>query len=112
VVSAITDNAEPVHDRSDTSNTAPTNRLSGQIAHPGLDEQPVNKPVISEAVQTESSTEARERRVRKSRTLYLNACICGSEVSEVETNEGDTVMRCKVLGCETQWVHKIFISAF
>jgi hypothetical protein len=76
VVSAITDNAEPVHDRSDTSNTAPgpTNRLSGQIAHPGLDEQPVNKPVIPEAVQTESSTEARERHVQKSRTLYLNAC--------------------------------------
>ena len=108
MVSAITDNAEPVHDRSDTSNTAPTNRLSGQIAHPGLDEQPVNKPVISEAVQTESSTEAQEQRVRKSRTLYLN----GSEVSEVETNEGDTVMWCKVLGCETQWVHKNFISAF
>ncbi|KAF8230113.1 hypothetical protein L208DRAFT_1283364 [Tricholoma matsutake] len=50
--------------------------------------------------------EAWERCVRKSHTLYLNACICGSEVSEVEINEGDTIMRCKVSGCETQWYHR------
>ncbi|KAF8232963.1 hypothetical protein L208DRAFT_1055808, partial [Tricholoma matsutake] len=37
---------------------------------------------------------------------YLNVCICGSEVSEAEINEGDTVMQCKVLGCETQWYHR------
>jgi hypothetical protein len=107
--SAITDNVEPVHDGSDTSNTAPT---AGQIAHPRSDEPPVNEPVIPAAVQTEPSTEARERCIRKSRTLYLNACICGSEVSEVEINKGDTVMQCKVLGCETQWVHKNFIFTF
>jgi hypothetical protein len=113
LVSAITDNVELVHDGSDTSDTAPTDRLSGQIAHPSRsDELPVNKPVIPAAVQTESSMEAWEQCVRKSCTLYLNACICGSEVSEVEINKGDTVMRCKVLGCETQWVHKNFISTF
>ena len=36
----------------------------------------------------------------------LNMCMCSSEVSDVEIKEGDTVMRCKVPGCETEWVCK------
>ena len=46
------------------------------------------------------------KRIRKSRTFDLNVCICGSEVSEAEIKEGDTIMRCKVPGCETEWVCK------
>ncbi|KAF8239657.1 hypothetical protein L208DRAFT_1236736, partial [Tricholoma matsutake] len=51
------------------------------------------------------SIESDAEEVQKSCALYLNACICGSEVSKVEINKGDTVMQCKVLGCETQWYH-------
>ncbi|KAF8230728.1 hypothetical protein L208DRAFT_1073378, partial [Tricholoma matsutake] len=40
-----------------------------------------------------------------SRTFDLNVCMCGLEVSEAEIKEGDTVMRCKVPGCETEWYH-------
>jgi hypothetical protein len=42
----------------DTSNTAST---AGQIAHPRLDEPPVNELVIPAAIQTEPSMEAQER---------------------------------------------------
>jgi hypothetical protein len=57
-----------------------------------------------EMVMAESPMEARARRVRKSRTFNLNACICGSEVTQMEIEVGDTVMRCRVQGCETEWV--------
>ena len=56
--SVITDN---MHDGSDTSNTAPTNRLSSQIMHSTkLDELPVNEPVIHAAIHPESSMETQE----------------------------------------------------
>ena len=50
------------------------------------------------------SADSRARRIRKTRTFDLHACICGTGVSEVEIQGGDSVMKCKVHGCETVWV--------
>jgi hypothetical protein len=47
---------------------------------------------------------SRARRVRKSRTFNLKACMCGVDVSEAEIQAGETVLQCKVQGCETSWV--------
>jgi hypothetical protein len=75
-----------------------------RIEHLGQCESSHNEPIqVPTTAQIDSSTETSKHK-QKSRTFDLNACICGSEVSEVEIEEGDTVMRCKVPGCETEWV--------
>ena len=63
-------------------------------------DEPIQVPTTA---QMDSLTETGKCK-QKSCTLDLNACICSSEVSEVEIEEGDTIMQCKVPGCETEWV--------
>ena len=55
-------------------------------------------PGIEDAVGT------RRRRVRKAHDLQLNACICGVTITDLEIEEGKTVMKCHAPGCETVWV--------
>ena len=44
------------------------------------------------------------RRIRKTRVIDLKGCECGLEVSQAEIDAGESVMMCKVPGCETVWV--------
>jgi len=79
---------------------------SHQVEHLGQCELNHNEPIqVPTTAQTDSSTET-GKRIRKSHIFDLNMCVCGSEVSDAEIKEGDTVMRCKVPGCETEWVCK------
>lgn len=48
--------------------------------------------------------DSRARRIRKTRALILDSCICGNTVTAGEIETGDLVMACKVPGCETVWV--------
>lgn len=50
---------------------------------------------------------SRARRVRKTRPLGLDVCICGNAVSAAEIEMGDLVMSCRVPGCETKWVRPL-----
>jgi hypothetical protein len=49
---------------------------------------------------------SRGQRLRKTRIFDLNACECGHEISSTEIENRDTVMQCKVPGCETVWVSR------
>ena len=49
--------------------------------------------------------DSQARRIQKTQTFDLHACICGTDVSEIEIQEGDSMMKCKVHECETVWVH-------
>jgi hypothetical protein len=54
----------------------------------------------------------RPRRTRKANVLNLNACICGITITdnEIQNNEAsETIMKCRVLGCETVWVSEHMI---
>lgn len=68
-------------------------------------------PVLTPSAAPQASTTAAEgssrtrvRRTRKAHLLQLNACVCGVTITDGEIQQGDTVMRCRVPGCETVWV--------
>lgn len=50
----------------------------------------------------------RTRRIRKAHVLHLNACDCGVTITDAEIQQGKTVMKCRVLGCETVWVRSLY----
>jgi hypothetical protein len=45
-------------------------------------------------------------RKRKARDLHaiLQGCVCGEVVTDMEVSNGEHVIRCKSVGCETGWV--------
>ena len=45
-------------------------------------------------------------RKRKARDLHaiLEGCVCGETVTDWEISNGEGVIRCKSVGCETEWV--------
>jgi len=51
-----------------------------------------------------SQVESWGQHFHKTRQFDLSACECGHEVSNTEIEKGDTIMQCKVPGCETVWV--------
>ena len=51
-------------------------------------------------------------RIRKAKVLDLNACNCGVTITDEEIQRGDSIMRCRVAGCETVWVSCLIILAF
>ena len=53
----------------------------------------------------------RPRRTRKANILNLNACICGVTITEHEIQNGEGIMKCRVLGCETVWVSNDYLSS-
>ena len=88
------------------SDAIPSPGPSHQIEHLEQCESSHNEPnQVPTTAQMDSSTET-GKHIRKSCTFDLNACICGSDVSEAEFKEGDTIMQCKVPGCKTEWVCK------
>jgi hypothetical protein len=71
--------------------------------------QPMNQathagPEIWASTSITPQDGSRSRRIRRTRIFNLNACECGYEISSLEIENGDTVMQCKVPGCETVWV--------
>jgi hypothetical protein len=62
---------------------------------------------LTPQIEPTLDSDSRARRVRKTRTFDLHACICGVGVTEVEIEAGDSVMKCKVHGCETVWVRHV-----
>jgi hypothetical protein len=57
-------------------------------------------PVTSAA----PSEGGRRFRIRKAQDLQLNVCVCGVTIADSEIQEGQKVMKCSTLGCETVWV--------
>ena len=88
------------------SNAIPSSGPSHQFKHLEQCKLSYNEPnQIPTTAQMDLLTET-SKHIQKSHKFDLNACICGSEVFEVEIKEGDTIMQCKVPGCETEWVCK------
>jgi hypothetical protein len=87
------------------------NHLVDQSTTPTIQLDTENLPSPSGTPQVEPPS--RVRRIRKTRRFDLGACECGYEVSKSEIEMGDTVMQCKVPGCETVWVscHENIICA-
>jgi hypothetical protein len=52
----------------------------------------------------DNALDVRPRQTRKANALTLNACECGITISDDEIQEGKTVMKCTVEGCEMVWV--------
>ena len=76
----------------------------------------VEQPITSTSAQHSSEASSvphnnsghvsRAGRIRKIRAVNLNSCICGVVILESDIKSGDTVMKCRVPGCETTWVRK------
>ena len=76
----------------------------------------IEQPITSTSVQHSSEASSvphdnsghvsRAGRIRKIRAVNLNSCICGVVILESDIKSGDTVMKCRVPGCETTWVRK------
>lgn len=58
----------------------------------------------------EGMVHTRARRTRKAHIINLNACDCGVTITDSEIEQGESVMRCRVPGCETVWVSAMFVS--
>jgi hypothetical protein len=62
---------------------------------------------LTPQIEQTLDSDSRARCVRKTRTFDLHACICGIGVTEAEIEARDSVMKCKVHGCEIVWVHHV-----
>ena len=64
-----------------------------------------NQQTLNTPCETSSGpTFLRTRHVQRIKAVNSKGCICGVEISEAEIERGDSVMSCKVPGCETIWV--------
>jgi hypothetical protein len=66
-------------------------------------------PTPSAAPSDDTNISVRPRR-RKANVLSLNACVCGTTISEHEIQDSEEVMKCRVAGCETVWVSELSYS--
>ena len=77
--------------------------ISTVTAGPNITEAPSIPTTIESEVAAESGRSKRKRIVRKEVLDTLNGCLCGEVVdpSELPSN---TIIKCKEIGCETEWV--------
>jgi hypothetical protein len=72
------------------------------LAGPDIIEAPIPTAIESE-VTVESGRSKRKRIPRKQVLDILNGCLCGEVVNPLEL-PSDAIIKCKAIGCETEWV--------
>jgi hypothetical protein len=65
---------------------------------------PITGTPLGDPVALGNEVGTRRHRIRKAHVLQLNACTCGVTITDLEIQEGKTVMKCHAPGCETVWV--------